>query len=137
MSERLKFKIGFTKHLNLGNYESETFSLEAEYLRDEMSYDNAFAEIIGAVHTEVKIHHPTYGAFPVEQNPNFESLPWREFKSRKGAWIFTNESGAEELRTKLEKVQDKTLEIGDYKYTISGDQGQFISRFRKAEQEAR
>ena len=67
----------------------------------------------------------------------FEALPWREFKNRKGAWIFTNESGAEDLRNKLEAASGKTLEIGDYKYTISGDQGQFISRFKKPEQEAR
>ena len=75
------------------------------------------------------------GSKPVETAIAVESLPWREFKNRKGAWIFTNQEGAEDLRKKLETTPDKTLEIGDYKYTISGDQGQFISRFKKAEKE--
>lgn len=141
MIEKTKFKVGFVKHINLGNYESETYSLEAEYLQSEMPFPNAFAEVMEAVLMEVKINHPEHAAVQslvreVEQKPDVESLPWREFKNRKGAWIFANESDAEDLYKKLEAAPGKTLEISDYKYTISGDQGQFISRFKKAEQEA-
>lgn len=74
------------------------------------------------------------GSKPVETAINVESLPWTDFKNKKGAWIFSKKVEAKSLLEKLKQRPDKTLEIGDYKYTISGDQGQFISRFKKAEQ---
>lgn len=63
---------------------------------------------------------------------NPDGLPWK--KNNYGEWVFANISGAEPLVELLKK--EKTVTIGDYTYSLSGANKQFINRKKVTQKEA-
>ena len=49
MSNQLKFTVGYSKTLNIGNYESEKFTLSKEFYVGSVSVDDALIAIKDAV----------------------------------------------------------------------------------------
>ena len=55
-----------------------------------------------------------------------DSLPWEPFKNRAGQWCFSDK--APDLKRALLEC-GSSVEIGGYKYRLSGDENRFIQRF--------
>ena len=49
MSEKLKFTVSYSKTVNIGNYESEKYTLSEEYYTGTISVEEAFAKVKEAV----------------------------------------------------------------------------------------
>ena len=49
MSEMLKFTVGYSKTINIGNYESEKYTLTKEFYVGEISVDDALIAVKDAV----------------------------------------------------------------------------------------
>ena len=49
MTEKLKFTVGYSKTINIGNYESEKYSLSEDYYTEEITVEEAFAKVKNAV----------------------------------------------------------------------------------------
>ena len=45
MTEKLKFTVGYSKTINIGNYESEKYSLSEDYYTEEITVEEAFAKV--------------------------------------------------------------------------------------------
>lgn len=63
---------------------------------------------------------------------NPDGLPWK--KNHYGEWVFANLSGAEPLVELLKK--DKAVTIGDWAYSLSGANKEFINRKKVVQKEA-
>ncbi len=68
---------------------------------------------------------------------DLNKLPWKSYKTKQSAtleeaaWIFSNTKEAEALLATLKSHDGKTT-IGNFEYTFSGNEKQFISRKPKA-----
>jgi hypothetical protein len=68
---------------------------------------------------------------------DLSNLPWKSYKTKQNAtpdeaaWIFSNTQGAEALLATL-KSNDGKKTIGNFEYTFSGNEKQFIARKPKA-----
>jgi hypothetical protein len=62
-----------------------------------------------------------------------DGLPWK--KNKYGDWVFSNVPGAEPLVELLKN--GKTVIIGDYRYSLSGANQQFINRNKGVPKEVR
>ena len=49
MIEQLKFTVGYSKTINIGNYESEKYTLTKEFYVGEISVDDAIVAVRDAV----------------------------------------------------------------------------------------
>jgi len=49
MTEKLKFTVGYSKTINIGNYESEKYTMSEDYYTGEITVEEAFAKVKDAV----------------------------------------------------------------------------------------
>jgi hypothetical protein len=64
-----------------------------------------------------------------------DSLPWKAMtKKPHGSWIYSNLPEASRLVEALTNAADKTLTLGSYTYTISGQDGKFVNRWPHKEE---
>ena len=83
-----------------------------------------------ATSTQPQIPPPTVASTPEESVKALENR-WKcydEAKPWKGSWIFSNLPEAEKLKAALLAAPNKTVEIGEYTYRLSGDEDKFLSR---------
>ncbi|RLI28965.1 hypothetical protein DRO58_00945 [Candidatus Bathyarchaeota archaeon] len=59
-----------------------------------------------------------------------DSLPWKPYRSGRGAWIFADEAPG--LLERLKASHNNTLELGGYRYRLQGG-GRFIGRYKVRE----
>jgi len=57
-------------------------------------------------------------------------VEWKPFKDKPGQWTFSKSNPL--LRDTLLAAPNKTLEVGGFKYRLSGEQDMFIQRFGTA-----
>ncbi len=119
MSEKLKLTDAEISHLII---ERDTCQFKAQRI-DELL--NKIGEQQGFSDAEKKEPSPLPGS-------DFSALPWKSYATKTDAkpdeagWIFANTKGAEALLATV-KVQSKAP-IGDFEYSFSGPEHQFISR---------
>ena len=58
---------------------------------------------------------------------NLGQLPWTPFKNKNGAWTFSDK--APDLKSAL--LGCSSVEIGAFRYKLSGDENKFLVRFPK------
>ena len=56
---------------------------------------------------------------------NLDQLPWTSFKNNNGAWTFSDK--APDLKSTL--MECGSVEIGTFRYKLSGDENKFLVRF--------
>jgi len=79
-----------------------------------------------------------YKTMPPEVKLNLDqinALPWTAYRSGKGEWLLHEKyDAAIPLKEALKKAQNKTFDIGGFRYKLGGDRGQFLSRFPTGKQ---
>jgi len=54
MTEKLKFTVGYSKTINIGNYESEKYTMSEDFYKDEdITVDEAFTKVKKAVEKQM------------------------------------------------------------------------------------
>ena len=154
--ESLKFTVGYAKTVNLGNYESERYELQVEFLKNEVGIREAFESVIKTVKEMIsargtggaalgstvprsEIQEKAQDTTPLRINASPEKkaglgdlahLPWQLYKDGKGSWIFANTKGAENLLKALQEAGGK-ITINGINYRLThGQDRDFISRRR-------
>jgi len=71
---------------------------------------------------------PTEAKAQLSVDPEaLDQLPWIPFKNNNGAWTFSDK--APDLKSAL--LERGSVEIGAFRYKLSGDENKFLVRFPK------
>jgi hypothetical protein len=128
--------------LNINDYEIAMLTIERDscYLKAQQIDEllNKIGQAKGFADAEEKAQKQT-----PEKNPSdlpgtdISKLPWKSYKTKQNAtpeeaaWIFSNTKEAEALLATLKSSDGKKI-IGNFEYSFSGNEKQFIARKPKA-----
>lgn len=95
---------------------------------------NAIEEGLKSIAERLIEIHRVYHEMPPEAKAqlgldpkDLDKLSWTPFKNGKGSWIFSD--GVPDLKKAL--LERGSIEIGSFRYKLSGDQDKFIVRYSK------
>lgn len=88
---------------------------------------NALMQRLNEINTAYQEMPPEAKAQLSLDAKTLDELPWTPFKNGKGAWIFSDT--LPELKKAL--LERGSIEIGSFRYKLSGDQDKFLVRFPK------
>ena len=86
---------------------------------------NALMQRLNEINTAYHEMPPQAQATLSLDHETLNQLPWTPFTNSNGAWIFSDK--VPELKKAL--MNQGAVEIGPFRYKLSGDQNKFIARF--------